>query len=350
MQDVFITNIHIKKVRHLENVDIKLSDTERKHLILTGKNGSGKTSLLESMMANLLHLSSIMSEPDKGVVINFTGGVRDLSKETVIHIPANHLLKVSQPTFLTPGKNANFWQTIVNYDYMQLRAVRDKDSEQVDKFQKWFDDFDNFLREIYNEPKLGRIINDSNYDVKIQVPGREPFSLNQMSDGYSALFDIVTKLLLQMDKGEGAVNFSGSGIVLIDEIETHLHVELQKRVLPFLTKLFPNVQFIVTTHSPFVITSLENAVVYDLEKCVRLEDASLYSYDEIVEGFYDVEKISAKAATDFERYKVLCEKEELTAEEKSERIELRTRLETVSPANESLFLAFKTYERRKKNG
>lgn len=40
MQDVFITKIHIEKVRHLENADIMLSDTERKHLILTGKNGS----------------------------------------------------------------------------------------------------------------------------------------------------------------------------------------------------------------------------------------------------------------------------------------------------------------------
>jgi hypothetical protein len=106
----------------------------------------------------------------------------------------------------------------------------------------------------------------------------------------------------------------------------------------------------VTTHSPFVISSLEDAVIYDLESRVRLEDASLYSYDEIVEGLYDVEKTSATVEADFECYKVLCEKGELTAEEKRERIELRTRLETVSPANESLFLAFKTYERRKTNG
>ena len=49
MQDIFITKIHIEKVRHLQNVDIELSNTERKHLILTGKNGSGKTSLLDAM-------------------------------------------------------------------------------------------------------------------------------------------------------------------------------------------------------------------------------------------------------------------------------------------------------------
>ena len=56
------------------------------------------------------------------------------------------------------------------------------------------------------------------------------------------------------------------GIVLIDEIETHLHLELQRSILPFLTEMFPNLQFIVTTHSPFVASGLENVVVYEPEK------------------------------------------------------------------------------------
>lgn len=46
MNNVFITGIEIENVRHLENISIKLSDDTFKHLILTGKNGSGKTSLL----------------------------------------------------------------------------------------------------------------------------------------------------------------------------------------------------------------------------------------------------------------------------------------------------------------
>ena len=48
-QDIFIKNIKIGKVRNLQDIDISISETEKKHLILTGKNGSGKTSLLESM-------------------------------------------------------------------------------------------------------------------------------------------------------------------------------------------------------------------------------------------------------------------------------------------------------------
>lgn len=50
MEQTFLTDIHIKKVRHLENITIPLDKEKRKHLILTGKNGSGKTSVLETLV------------------------------------------------------------------------------------------------------------------------------------------------------------------------------------------------------------------------------------------------------------------------------------------------------------
>ncbi len=49
MEKIFISEIKIEKVRHLENISIALSKNELKHLIITGKNGSGKTSLLDAM-------------------------------------------------------------------------------------------------------------------------------------------------------------------------------------------------------------------------------------------------------------------------------------------------------------
>lgn len=48
MNNIYITNLTIEKVRHLENITIPLSNESRKHLILTGQNGSGKTSVLEA--------------------------------------------------------------------------------------------------------------------------------------------------------------------------------------------------------------------------------------------------------------------------------------------------------------
>ena len=105
MQDVFITKIHIDKARHLENVDIAISDTERKHLILTGKNGSGKTSLLEAMRDDILikqrensHLSKPASVSSKlwGSII--FGGKSDIQKPRIdisYSTPINNYLDVS---------------------------------------------------------------------------------------------------------------------------------------------------------------------------------------------------------------------------------------------------------------
>ena len=53
MENIFLTKLDIKSVRHLHGIEIPLSDTVRKHLILTGKNGSGKTSTLESLKEHL---------------------------------------------------------------------------------------------------------------------------------------------------------------------------------------------------------------------------------------------------------------------------------------------------------
>ena len=53
-------------------------------------------------------------------------------------------------------------------------------------------------------------------------------------------------------------------MVVVDEIETHLHLGLQEEILPFLTELFPRLQFVIATHSPAVIASIAGAVVCDL--------------------------------------------------------------------------------------
>jgi predicted ATP-binding protein involved in virulence len=99
------------------------------------------------------------------------------------------------------------------------------------------------------------------------------------------------------------------GIVLIDEIETHLHVELQKNILPLLTNFFPNIQFIVTTHSPFVLQSIENSVVYDLEKQIRVEDLSGHSYESLVDTYFDTDKYSDEVKEKLKKYKELTLKD-----------------------------------------
>ena len=111
--------------------------------------------------------------------------------------------------------------------------------------------------------------------------------------------------------------------------------------------MFPNVQFIVATHSPFVMTSLENAIVYDLEKHERLEKPSFYSYDTIVESFLDTSMYSNMMKKYFSRYKELCFKER-TPDENIEFLQAKTELEIKSIPSTELYIAFQDLEKRRK--
>ena len=173
-----------------------------------------------------------------------------------------------------------------------------------------------------------------NYDFQILQDNREPYGFNELSDGYSSVLNIVSDLILRIDKNRAGTRrnyvFDTEGIVLIDELETHLHIELQKKILPFLVKFFPNIQFIVTTHSPFVLNSIEDAVIYDLEKNIRIEGMSEYSYEGVVEGYFDVDNYSDELKEKIKKYKDLAFATNLTDDEKALRAELRIELKNAS--------------------
>ena len=94
----------------------------------------------------------------------------------------------------------------------------------------------------------------------------ESLSVDQLSDGEKCMIALVGDLArrLVVANPEQEDPLLGNGIVLVDEIELHLHPEWQKSVLPRLLQTFPNVQFVVTTHSPLVLAQL-NSLLYRMQ-------------------------------------------------------------------------------------
>lgn len=95
----------------------------------------------------------------------------------------------------------------------------------------------------------------------------EELILNQLSDGEKCLLamvgDIARRLAIANPSLENPLE--GEGIVLIDEIELHLHPKWQREIIPALTRTFPNCQFILTTHSPQVLSHIQPKNIYILE-------------------------------------------------------------------------------------
>lgn len=94
-------------------------------------------------------------------------------------------------------------------------------------------------------------------------------NVHQLSDGEKRvivlLIDITRRLITLGKQNKSSAYFEGTGIVLIDEIEEHLHPKWQRSFLPTLCKIFPNLQFVATTHSPQVLSYVPNGCAFALE-------------------------------------------------------------------------------------
>lgn len=111
-----------------------------------------------------------------------------------------------------------------------------------------------------------RVINDGN-DVTIE----------QISDGQRVFLGLVADLSRRMVMLNPALNnpLEGQGIVLIDEIELHLHPRWQQGVVPSLRTVFPNIQFIITTHSPIVLSTTDRECIREFRECGENEEQYL---------------------------------------------------------------------------
>lgn len=110
-------------------------------------------------------------------------------------------------------------------------------------------------------------------NVEIKIEGNDVifkeknYSLNfdQLSEGYKSIMIFVSDLIYRfnLNAKEGVKIADLKGIVLVDEIDLHLHPKWQRVIIKKLRKLFPNIQFIFTTHSPTMIQGAsEDAIIY----------------------------------------------------------------------------------------
>lgn len=397
MDNYFITNVNINNVRNLEKIDIPLSDNEKKHLILTGKNGSGKTTVLNSILqflnilergANLLYLTqqrnslqnlidrkkqlenqlhnqgeqknnSLLNQLEsvKTSIQNVTNNINnhgvELDFNTINNLNQNYQNGKFIISYFDAKRNVNiikpdgikkininnrynasqnpgniFIQYLVNLKAKSAFAETEGDPEISLKIDEWFEMFEKSLQDIFEDGSLKLKFDYNNYNFNIIQNEKETFNLNTLSDGYSAILSIITDIIIRMENNR-TDNYDVQGIVLIDEIETHLHVSLQKKILPFLTSFFPNIQFIVTTHSPFILSSISNTVIYDLENKILVNDLSAYSYQGIIEGYFDIDQYSNIIKDKFDRYEELINKHNRAEDEEDDLLEIKSYLKEI---------------------
>lgn len=399
----YIKNIHINHLYHLHDFDIPIADENTPHLMLTGKNGSGKTVLLNAIASfldnikndkslgftkyrehleyNRNKLSREMQDAQKLMQtknnINFyqsqidkvfgqieldfvdvANMIEDYQKEDFIiafyqAARKTQMIEPKNPTKPELKGKGDVRSTVTNQflnflsdlKIQEALARNEQQFNDAEQIAQWFASFENLLQQIYQDKDLELKFNYKDYSFKICTEGKE-FKFTQTSDGFAAILDIVADLILKMQTPDNLTRaYQKKGIVLIDEVETHLHLELQKVIMPILTKVFPNIQFIITTHSPFVLNSLNNAVAFDLEHREVIDELTQYSYEALAEGYFGVSSESSYLEMQLATLGSLLQKKELSDADKSTIryliIDLDKVSESVSPNIVGAYLGLK---------
>jgi predicted ATP-binding protein involved in virulence len=324
----YIKQIHVNTCYTYNNFDIpKKSRDTWKHLIITGKNGSGKTTILRSIAHILQEFRSnrtpdiwieqlkgrIQANPGHVAIPEWQKNIEDLQKvrltfyDDVVSnslkddlsnvdnyifsffranrkVELNNVDTVTKEDVLlsalkekTTGENltAQFKQFLVNkkvyeaFDYINERA------ENIRRSNEFFKQLENIFQLTFKDKDLKLLFEQENFEFFLLLGDGRKITFNQLSAGFSAFLSIFMDISIKDDllrKRSGDYQLQSPGIVLIDEPETHTHLSMQYEVLPLINEYFPNIQLIVATHSPAIISSLKNSVVYDLSSQSEVSD------------------------------------------------------------------------------
>lgn len=324
-----ILNLHIKNIGPFRDAYLNFVPDFKETVpvtIITGMNGAGKSIIIDAIRAafsggNVLERNIVADSSDFIIEMEFED-YKGKQKVSTSHFDSNMQIQaateynsITRPLIHGYEKSAKIHPWVI--DYWSAKAPTDsfniKNMANINHFNVMKDvmsgrksnlDLVNFIcqidylrsSEMPAEKQLGEVVYGKLKEIVkacldkgvfkyvrrgdltpiIEQNGTE-LSLEKLSSGNLLLLEHLLLLLCKMYsvsvlngmQPEDIVNIPG--LLLIDEIETHMHPKWQKKILGIIRRFFPNLQIILTTHSPFVVASIDGARIYT---CVSRTDQS----------------------------------------------------------------------------
>ncbi len=312
---MYISKVELKHIRCFENfsVELKRGDELILWTMILGDNATGKTTLLRSIAIGLCDESSaagLLKESEEGYIrrdkndASILIELRDeIDPEEIYSIVTTIELIKSQGDWYferlrqTTSPPDEFpWDKIFVCAYGADRGTSGSaDMARYTAISAVYNIFNNIeglqnpelaIRRIEREDvkkeillTLNRIMETDNISIplsgiEIDGPWGPKMPLRDLADGYKSTFLWVTDLFGRALSYNPEIEYSReiSGIVLIDEIEQHLHPKWQRHVIHRLKKEFPKIQFLTTSHSPLIARSVGQLTAEtDREQLLYLE-------------------------------------------------------------------------------
>ena len=273
---------HLRVARFLcVTTEIQLSLNNSHEVYILGENGDGKSVILMAfyLAFNGYQVRNEMDKTNIGRVLSI------LDKDGELYGEDNNINKYS-PSIQNKLKNIFAYGThrgryaSDNYEEYGFMTLFDNNLELINP-EQWIKDWAldqskhkvqklgiNALKKVFDEVL--------NKDIAIEIDGSKVIfiergyreTIDELSEGYRSMIificDLLYRLLINNPKIENIEKiFELPAVVLIDEIDEHLHLKWQRVIVRKLRKIFPNIQFIMTTHSPTIIQGAsDDAIIY----------------------------------------------------------------------------------------
>jgi predicted ATP-binding protein involved in virulence len=337
--------------------DVEFEQNQKINCII-GKNGIGKTQLLENMAKSLLHSHNIFNDYSNNFkffsknniyttfsnldsrikvrlnnchtfILNKLGTGQGFLENDILY-PNEITFRCNQPIIFIGAKNRGFTNNIdpdnikilgssknrfidslkrtLNY----LSGIGLEHEEIADWFvsrliinQKFIKNDKNKTNEVITLLKLIEKLEPSlklvtNKDLKIMFDNGEllinDIPLDKLSTGFVSVIKIFQEIIAGYGGWSNQNDLSQvDGIVFIDEIEPHLHISWQTKIINILKEFFPETTFYITTHSPLVLAGLKDGEAYELYKddnivkTKKIENIDNYFLNDIVNEFFGVD-------------------------------------------------------------
>jgi len=304
--DICIKQIKIENYQGIKNINILEIPVDIQWIFLTGENGYGKTSILQAIVI------ALYGNKDNGQILDkkerieylielkyFTHllvnqnteifqvkeGDYKISENEGFKIKSDEELNIKFNNFVAYGtsrlnknqrplndsKTFNLFNT-----YGELLDIEDKliNWEKDEQQKKYFESGKKILLDLL-KPHITdiKIIREgSKIIVKYEEADSESTELKEFKElatGFKSIIAMIGDMMIRLSENQlDITNFNElNGIVIIDEIDLHLHPKFQREIVLKLTNTFPKIQFIASTHSPIPLLGIpKNSIIIKVDR------------------------------------------------------------------------------------
>lgn len=255
------------------NTEIHLSFQNSHEIYFLGENGDGKTAILMALYLafNGYKVSNEMEKKNIGRALDILEKNGKLDGKDNCGNDYSPSLQNKLQNIYAYGTHRGRYSSD-KYEEYGFMTLFDNNLELINP-EQWIKDLA-LDQTKQKDQKIGvealkQVINNVlNKDVTIEIEGsRVVFvergykeSIDELSEGYRSMIIFVCDLLYRLLDNNPQTNniFNIPAVVLVDEIDEHLHLKWQRHIVKKLRDIFPNIQFIFTTHSPTIIQGASN--------------------------------------------------------------------------------------------